>query len=168
MMKYFQKIDSPKLATALAVLLMTALPLVSGRSASASVNAQFTLSPSSQTYTVGDDLIINLNLDTGGNSVLAWKAAISYSTTAFTLVSVVADPSSHFNLNPGTDTASGGTIKLARYATSASSTNGTGGEQGFGFGLSLVKHLVSSLKGSLKIESRPGEGSKFSVRLPGL
>ncbi|MBV9988509.1 MAG: GAF domain-containing sensor histidine kinase [Chitinophagaceae bacterium] len=48
----------------------------------------------------------------------------------------------------------------------ASSTDGTSGEQGFGFGLALVKHLVEGLKGSLQISSRPGEGTSFEVKLP--
>jgi signal transduction histidine kinase len=46
------------------------------------------------------------------------------------------------------------------------STSGTGGEQGYGFGLSLVKHLVNSLKGNLQIVSRPGEGTTFEISLP--
>ncbi|HEY1166477.1 MAG TPA: GAF domain-containing sensor histidine kinase [Chitinophaga sp.] len=48
----------------------------------------------------------------------------------------------------------------------AGTTQGTGGEKGFGFGLSLVKHLVEKLKGSLSIQSSPGEGSSFVIRLP--
>lgn len=48
----------------------------------------------------------------------------------------------------------------------ASSTDGTGGEAGFGFGLSLVKHLIAGLKGTLKITSQPNEGAIFSVQLP--
>ena len=46
------------------------------------------------------------------------------------------------------------------------STNGTKGEQGFGFGLSLVKHLIDSLKGTMDIRSKQGSGSTFSVYLP--
>jgi len=48
----------------------------------------------------------------------------------------------------------------------AGTTQGTGGEKGFGFGLSLVKHLVEKLKGSLIIQSSPGVGSSFVIRLP--
>jgi signal transduction histidine kinase len=48
----------------------------------------------------------------------------------------------------------------------ASSTDGTGGEQGFGFGLVLVKHLVDGLKGTLQVQSKPGEGTSFEVKLP--
>jgi len=46
-----------------------------------------------------------------------------------------------------------------------SSTHGTGGEQGYGFGLSLVKHLVNGLKGTMHIESIPGKGSRFEIKL---
>ncbi|MFC0518467.1 GAF domain-containing sensor histidine kinase [Mucilaginibacter angelicae] len=48
----------------------------------------------------------------------------------------------------------------------ASSTTGTTGEAGFGFGLALVKHLIETLKGSLNIYSKPGQGTTFEVRLP--
>ncbi|MGN6569615.1 MAG: GAF domain-containing sensor histidine kinase [Flavipsychrobacter sp.] len=47
----------------------------------------------------------------------------------------------------------------------ATSTNGTGGEAGFGFGLALVKHLIDELSGSLKIVSVPGEGTSFDILL---
>ncbi|SEJ29315.1 Signal transduction histidine kinase [Dyadobacter koreensis] len=45
-------------------------------------------------------------------------------------------------------------------------TDGTGGESGYGFGLALVKHLIESLKGNLRINSQPGEGAMFIVTLP--
>lgn len=48
----------------------------------------------------------------------------------------------------------------------AESTNGTGGEQGYGFGLALVKHLVDSLKGTMHIYSHPGNGANFEISLP--
>ncbi len=50
----------------------------------------------------------------------------------------------------------------------ASSTDGTEGEQGYGFGLSLVKHLLEGLKGSLDINSKPGAGAEFKVIMPQL
>jgi signal transduction histidine kinase len=50
----------------------------------------------------------------------------------------------------------------------ASTENGTEGEKGYGFGLRLIKHLVSSLNGKLKISSVPGEGSVFEVTIDGI
>jgi signal transduction histidine kinase len=47
-----------------------------------------------------------------------------------------------------------------------SSSAGTLGEKGFGFGLSLVSHLVESLNGHLDVLSNPGQGSRFEVLLP--
>lgn len=48
----------------------------------------------------------------------------------------------------------------------ATSSDGTSGEEGYGFGLALVKHLVDGLKGTLQIHSQPGEGAIFSISLP--
>lgn len=49
---------------------------------------------------------------------------------------------------------------------SVSSTTGTVGEQGYGFGLALVKHLVDDLKGKIEVVSKPGEGAVFTVAIP--
>jgi signal transduction histidine kinase len=46
------------------------------------------------------------------------------------------------------------------------STEGTSGEQGYGFGLALVKHLIDSLKGNMYIISKPGGGTTFEIVLP--
>jgi signal transduction histidine kinase len=48
----------------------------------------------------------------------------------------------------------------------AKSTHGTSGENGYGFGLALVKHLIDSLKGKLDISSKPNEGATFLIDLP--
>ncbi len=48
----------------------------------------------------------------------------------------------------------------------ATSTIGTGGEKGYGFGLELVKHLVQGLKGTFNVTAKPNEGSEFEVVLP--
>lgn len=48
----------------------------------------------------------------------------------------------------------------------AVSNDGTDGEHGFGFGLSLVKHLVDDLSGTIQLSSVVGEGSVFEVSIP--
>lgn len=48
----------------------------------------------------------------------------------------------------------------------ATSTDGTSGEQGYGFGLALVKHLIDSLKGTLSISSAPDQGTVFDILIP--
>jgi signal transduction histidine kinase len=45
-------------------------------------------------------------------------------------------------------------------------TFGTLGEKGYGFGLSLVVHLVESLNGKISVRSWPGQGAAFEVILP--
>lgn len=45
-------------------------------------------------------------------------------------------------------------------------TTGTNGEKGYGFGLSLVSHLVESLNGKMTVKSVPGEGATFEVIIP--
>ena len=48
----------------------------------------------------------------------------------------------------------------------AGSTDGTVGENGYGFGLALVKHLVDDMKGTIHIKSVPGQGAAFNIKLP--
>jgi len=45
-------------------------------------------------------------------------------------------------------------------------TVGTMGEKGYGFGLSLVSHLIAALNGQLNINSIPGQRASFEVLLP--
>ena len=49
---------------------------------------------------------------------------------------------------------------------SAKSTAGTKNERGFGFGFQLARHLVDSLDGSLRIESKQNKGTKILLSLP--
>lgn len=48
----------------------------------------------------------------------------------------------------------------------AASTAGTAGEDGYGFGLALVKQLIDKLGGTLSVQSVPGQGALFTVSLP--
>ncbi|QCR21581.1 GAF domain-containing sensor histidine kinase [Pontibacter sp. SGAir0037] len=48
----------------------------------------------------------------------------------------------------------------------ASSTDGTTGERGYGFGLPLVKYLIDIMQGSWHIHSIPGKGTTFEIKLP--
>lgn len=49
---------------------------------------------------------------------------------------------------------------------SSGTTKGTSGEKGYGFGLSLVKHLIDKLDGELSITSTKEKGTTFHVQLP--
>jgi len=42
------------------------------------------------------------------------------------------------------------------------------GRCGVGLGLSVVQRIVSAARGSIRVESRPGRGSTFTIRLPDL
>lgn len=66
------------------------------------------------------------------------------------------------------DTGVGMTDEAAKAILNGTSgtTGGTGGESGYGFGLALVKHLIESLEGNLRINSAPGKGATFVVTLP--
>jgi len=105
-------------ATSIATLLLSVLfPVI----AQASANARLYLTPASQSYNKGSSITLSLMLDSGGNSIYAWRASLNYSTSYFSSVSVTTDPSSPFSMNPnGSDTTSGGVISISRFKLSAS------------------------------------------------
>jgi two-component system phosphate regulon sensor histidine kinase PhoR len=37
---------------------------------------------------------------------------------------------------------------------------------GTGLGLAIVKHIIHAHRGSVSVESSPGKGSTFTIRLP--
>lgn len=47
----------------------------------------------------------------------------------------------------------------------ATSTQGTDGENGYGFGLTLVTHLIEKMGGQLEISSKEGDGCRFDITL---
>lgn len=51
-------------------------------------------------------------------------------------------------------------------AGEATTSDGTVGEEGYGFGLKLVHHLVETMEGSMDIKSEKGKGSKFTIEVP--
>lgn len=56
-------------------------------------------------------------------------------------------------------------LKLIKSGDSGSK-HGTSGERGYGFGLSLVKHLVEKSHGEMEITSELGKGTTFRIELP--
>lgn len=66
------------------------------------------------------------------------------------------------------DTGSGITAQALQHLEEGnnSSTNGTSGEKGYGFGLALVKHLVKNLDGTMEIHNIEGSGACFNIKLP--
>ena len=43
----------------------------------------------------------------------------------------------------------------------------TQGRRGSGVGLALVKHIVEAHRGRVTVDGAPGEGSRFTLHLPG-
>ena len=58
-------------------------------------------------------------------------------------------------------------VKLLITSNKIESTRGTSNEKGNGLGLNLVKEFVIRSNGFLKIKSKPDQGTRFSIVLPG-
>ncbi len=52
------------------------------------------------------------------------------------------------------------------YRADASRTRAQASTSGSGLGLSIVAALVAAHEGTVEVESAPGEGTTFAVRLP--
>ena len=39
-------------------------------------------------------------------------------------------------------------------------------EGGTGLGLAIVKHIINTMNGIIDVDSKPGKGSKFTVKIP--
>ncbi|NNV54303.1 GAF domain-containing sensor histidine kinase [Limnovirga soli] len=86
------------------------------------------------------------------------------------LVELQLQDEPHFNVLQINITDSGvgltkDNIKELMEGASVSQT-GTSGEKGFGLGLNIVKHLIDSLHGTININSTPGKGTAFEIKLP--
>ncbi|MBN1301615.1 MAG: HAMP domain-containing histidine kinase [Melioribacteraceae bacterium] len=57
-------------------------------------------------------------------------------------------------------------IKEINDSLAVNSVPGLQGEIGYGIGLSMIKEIVKIHKGTLEIESEPGKGSRFIIRIP--
>ena len=55
---------------------------------------------------------------------------------------------------------------LGRIFTAFEQLENSPTESGFGLGLAIVSRLVSEMKGDIQVESKPGKGSRFTVRIP--
>jgi signal transduction histidine kinase len=102
------------------------------------------------------NLVCNSLKFTPSNGKIEVSLLLSGLTTKRTLEIAVTDT--------GTGISETG-ISSILSGTSAS-MNGTIGEEGFGFGLALVKQLTEMLGGTIRIESVLGEGSRFEIILP--
>ncbi|HEY1018464.1 MAG TPA: GAF domain-containing sensor histidine kinase [Sediminibacterium sp.] len=98
----------------------------------------------------------------------AIKFTPQYGTVTVALGLMIVDKDKNLQIKVS-DTGVGlDTVAVQQLFTqgAVSSTSGTVGEQGYGFGLALVKHLVDDLKGSIDVASKPGEGAIFTIVIP--
>ena len=131
-----------------------------------SKNLQFTINTSMDSETI--PFLKNKLLQITGNLI---SNAIKFTPVngAITIdLKLVVNDGDHALHIAVSDTGIGLSPAAIKHILSGSThtTEGTNGEQGYGFGLSLVIHLINSLNGTCTIESKLGEGLTFNVVLP--
>ena len=102
------------------------------------------------------NLISNAIKFTANDGDIAVSMDLIYVNEVFTLQIVVKDSGIGLNEEDINKILSG----------NKPSSNGTTGEIGFGFGLSMVKHLIDGLNGKIAITSELEKGTTFEVLLP--
>jgi signal transduction histidine kinase len=105
---------------------------------------------------IAGNLVSNAIKFTPQNGSVAVELAISSTEKRKELLIRVTDSGMGMNQNAIEKAMNGNAV----------SNNGTDGEHGFGFGLSLVKHLVDELGGTMSIHSEPESGAVFEVSIP--
>lgn len=65
-----------------------------------------------------------------------------------------------------TDTGNGMNIEQQRVFGAFERLSNAVTQDGFGLGLSIVKHIIDMLNGTIQLESEKGKGSRFSVKIP--
>ncbi|HVA11222.1 MAG TPA: fibronectin type III domain-containing protein [Candidatus Dormibacteraeota bacterium] len=65
-----------------------------------SVTAQLSLSPASQSVTVGSDMVVNLDLNTNGNLISRVQSVLTYSPAYFSITNISPGVASNFTARP--------------------------------------------------------------------
>lgn len=102
------------------------------------------------------NLISNAIKFTPNNGEIIVTMDLMYINEVFTLQIIVKDN--------GIGLTEGDIFKIL--SGNKETSNGTTGEIGFGFGLTMVKHLIDGLNGKIAINSDLGKGTNFEVLLP--
>ena len=101
------------------IILLAAIPLANYlRGSHAASSTSLYLSPSSQSVNKGSTVVINIVVDPGGASINTVQTVFNFSTSNFTLVSIV--PGAAFGSFP--ETTNGGTLSIAAASTTAITT----------------------------------------------
>ena len=89
--------------------------------------------------------------------------ALKFTEAGEVQVTLTRPDAAHWQIEVA-DTGPG--IPAARQAQIFESFYHAGPQAGVGLGLTIVKHLVGLMAGDIQLDSAPGQGSRFTVRLP--